>query len=190
MKLDGEPQCIGAQSCVRARDTLFDVTGENEFDEYELRPFTEARLNAVADEWASIGGQDEFEVELGTVFAYHRDHLNSTFELFNITRSKTDALLDVVPPRIGGQTTKLLRIYMSPEFWPVDAVTRELLKTHISAYSEFIVNGLSNGVNEVKIYGRNDVALDMLTRMQDAWHTYVTGSVAIMQGRWLSITRS
>lgn len=166
------------------------MSEENEFDEYELRPFTEARLDAVADEWALIGGQDEFEVELGTVFAYHRDHLDSTFELFNITRSKTDALLDVVPPRIGAQTTKLLRIYMSPEFWPVDTVTRALLKTHISAYSEFIVTGLSNGVNEVKIYGRNDVALDMLTRMQAAWLTYVTGSVANMQGRWLSITRS
>ncbi len=161
---------------------------EEELDDFVLRPLTKRRLDEVAETWSNIGGRDEFEVELGHVFEWSRLHLHSAFELYNETQSKTDAILEVVQGE-RGRATKLMRIYLSPEFWPVDAVTPAVMRTHIEAYATFIFSGLSSDTRQVKIYGRTDVSLNMLTSMQRLWPNFNTGSTAKMEGRWLAITR-
>lgn len=164
-------------------------------DQFILRPFTAQRLAEVASRWTAIAGQEEFEVELGTFFDWcgahleHREGDGYALELYNVTQAKTDAILDVNQGR-WGTMTKLLKMHLSPEFWPIDAVSEQVIKTHAGAYAAFIVQGLGNGVEEVKIYGRSDVSVTMLTSLQEVWPRYDTGSVAKMQGRWLSITRS
>lgn len=164
-------------------------------DRYELRPFTAERLVEVTSRWTDIAGQEEFEVELGGLFSWcsthleHRDGDGYALELYNVTKDKTDAILDVSQGK-WGTMTKLLKMYVSPEFWPADEKTPALLATHAGAYTAFIYQGLGDGVREVKIYGRTEVMLTMLTTLQEMWSSFDTGSAATMQGRWLSITRS
>lgn len=163
-------------------------------DRFELRNFTAERLAQVAEDWTGFAGQDEFEVEMGSFFEWcgthleHRDGDGYALELYNVTQSKTDAILDVSQVR-WGTMTKLLKMHLSPEFWPVDSLAEEVLKTHAGAYATFIVSNLSDGVEEVKIYGRTNLMLSMLTTLEKYWPNYNTGSAAKMAGRWLSITR-
>ncbi len=164
-------------------------------DSFKLRPFTAERLVEVASRWTDLAGQEEFEVELGTFFDWCGAHLEHkegdgyALELYNVTKGKTDAILDVNQGR-WGTMTKLIKMHLSPEFWPIDTVSDDVVKTHAGAYATFISQGLGDGVNEVKIYGRSNVSVTMLTTLQKLWPNYNTGSVATMQGRWLSITRS
>lgn len=164
-------------------------------DKFKLRPLTAERLAEVASRWTAVAGQEEFEVELGTFFDWcgahlaHKEGDGYALELYNVTKDKTDAILDVNQGR-WGTMTKLLKMHLSPEFWPIDTVSHDVIATHAGAYAAFIVQGLGDGVEEVKIYGRSDVSVTMLTSLQKTWPTYNTGTVAKMLGRWLSITRS
>ncbi len=165
-------------------------------DRYELRPMNMERLEEVAAAWTVLaGGHDEFEVELGNFFEWCTAHLEVrqgdgyALELYNVSQEKTDAILDV---NDGGwrRMTKLLKMHLSPEFWPVDGEGDAVVKTHAGAYATFILGNLGEGVDEVKIYGRTHLMVRMLTLLQSVWHKYNTGSVAKMQGQWLTITRS
>lgn len=161
----------------------------DEVDSYDLRRFEEGRLDQVEAEWSEYSGKEEFEVELGSVFEWCAAHPEEALELFNKTKGKTDAILEVVESHWGTKT-KLLKIYLSPEFWPFQVLTEDVARTHAGAYAAFIIGGLSSGVNEVKIYGRTDIMLTLLSSLERLWPTYDTGSVAKIQGRWLSITRN
>lgn len=167
-----------------------------DIDRFELRPMSAQRLREVAVAWTALaGGQDEFEIELGNFFEWCSTHLEVNdaqgyaLELYNVTREKTDAILDVNGSE-WRRMTKLLKMHLSPEFWPVDGEGEEVVKTHAGAYATFILGNLSNGVDEVKIYGRTYLMVRMLSVLQNVWHKYNTASVAKMQGQWLTITRS
>lgn len=167
----------------------------DEVHRYKLRKFTPERLDEVAAEWQTHAGQEEFESEMGTLFEWCRGHLEHregdghALELYNVTLGKTDAILDVIQGK-WGTMTKMLKLYLSPEYWPLDRITDSIVKVHAGAYAKFIFDGMDKGVNEIKIYGRNDDMKLMLESLERVWPQYNTGSSATMQGRWLTITPS
>ncbi|PWB97054.1 hypothetical protein [Homoserinimonas hongtaonis] len=163
---------------------------------YLLREFTPERLSDVAGQWEELAGEDEFVVEMATVFAWaeshlvHRDGDAYALELYDPLTDKAGAILEVVDGR-RGTLTKLLKLYVSPEFWNMEQQSDrlQLIDMHASAYTEIIRVGMDKGVEDVKIYGRTDMMLEILKVLQSTWPTEFTGTIATMEGRWLRIAR-
>jgi hypothetical protein len=164
--------------------------------DYVLREFTPVRLAEVAADWKKRAGEDEFAVEMATVFEWAETHLVHmegdayALELVHPVKLTAGAILEIVDARRGSMT-KLLKLYVSPEFWAArDTVSRsELVDMHASAYTEVIRMGMDNGVESVKIYGRTEMMHDILVDLQNLWPVVNSGTTATMEGRWLRIAR-
>lgn len=164
--------------------------------EHVLREFTADRLSTVEQDWRQLAGDDEFDSELSPMFGWCASHINhqdgdsQALELFDPVREKADAILEVVNTR-QGRMTKLLKLYISPEFWGAeddDNLLDQIAELHGSAYAEVLVTGIAQGVREVKIYGRTNLMLDLLRRVHMHWNPVAAGWSTKMQGRWLAIS--
>lgn len=162
---------------------------------FELRTFTLDRLNEVAADWATLAGQDEFDIELAPVFEWCRTHLEHAdgdghaLELFDPTTHTTVAILEMVDGHYG-QLKKLLRLIVSPEFWNVTTTSsnwNRLVETHTYAYAGVITQGMAGSYTNVKIYGRTDIMMMILTLIKKKWNSIGAKGTAHMRGRWLSI---
>lgn len=166
---------------------------------YELRKLTRFQLKTIETQWREVSGAEEFEVELGAIFErYHAEVANGggdgySMELFNGTTGMSDAILEMVSGKRGA-VTKLLTLRLGPHFWNSSqdiAGRKAVLDAYAGAYVHVIAQGIiSSDVDEVKIYGRNDVMLDILTRLGDLWDSETLGWNANVAGRWLVISRS
>lgn len=163
---------------------------------YELQRMTAGQLQDVEQNWKTIAGVDEFEVELAVVFEWASSRLepatgsSHALALVNETTSATDALLEIIDAD-RGRMTKLLTLYPSPSFWDVPgSVTRKMLT---DLYTGAIANVLDLGrerrtVQDIKIYGRSAEMLELLKHIKDVWgDTVMPGWDVSMQGRWLAV---
>lgn len=166
-------------------------------EQYELRSLDNARLDEIAAQWKSYD-EDAFAVELATVFAWSREHLKHrdgdghALELRAESTGHAHAILEMVNSK-WGSLTKMLKLWISPELWDPDETTEmrdELLELHAAAFVHVIRHGIDGGVDEVKIYARNNVMLDMLVHLRDVWNVRNSGWTASMAGRWLAIARA
>jgi len=164
--------------------------------DYHLRPMTAGRLFDVAADWRTLAGEDEFTVELAAVFDWCATHLTPTendahaMELVDDDTGVTGAILEVITAR-RGRLSKMLKIYASPHFWTVDRdplIKREVVELYAAAFVLMIADGISSGVDEIKIYGRTSQMLDILSSLETIWNSGDrSGWSATLAGRWLSI---
>lgn len=164
---------------------------------YKLQILNTERLAVIEQEWIELAGEDEFAVELEVFFRWARTHCEKTdgdgyaLELRDDDAGHCAAILEVVESRRGA-LTKLLKLYISPQYWEFSTIEErlEIINMHASAYTELIALGIDSGAEDVKIYGRTDLMLSILKSLQEIWPSSDTGTVAVVEGRWLRIGRS
>lgn len=149
----------------------------------------------MASNWRGVAGEDEFAVELATVFDWCATHLEPTendahaMELVDVDSNEAGAILEVITTR-RGSLSKMLKIYASPYFWAVDRdpeIKWEAVELYAAAFVRMISRGIQSGVGEIKIYGRTGQMLDILKSLERIWNDEGTGWSATLGGRWLSI---
>lgn len=164
---------------------------------YELRPLSNQRLDELAQEWSRFD-DEAFEVELAAVFAWARAHLtpkennSHAVELYSHDTETAHAIIELVNSKRGA-LSKMLKLWISPELWgQTEDDAKRIIEMHAAAFVKVIAHSSSNdAVQEIKIYGRTNVMLDMLSRVRDVWNDQAdTGWTAKMAGRWLAISRT
>lgn len=175
--------------------------GGPEYDDLELKLFTPESLSTAAYEWDGLAGADEFEVELSSVFEWAADHLvalpgdGHAIQVYNTAEGRTQAILEMVDGTRGGPSqtmSKLLKIWVSPEFWPADrdpSVRKEFVDLYAGILVHVIAKGLSENVNELRIYARTDALYALLSNLQSKWGSLGTKWDAKMQGRWFVLLK-
>lgn len=201
-----EPELSASMSAVvvgvKRRSMLFEnppfFVGRKMRSEYILRALTAERLMDVAHSWKEISGEDEFEVELSHIFEWCESHLEHkdgdgyAVELYDVRTDSTSAVLELTNARRGA-LKKLFKLHLSPAFWDADlsmATRLAVVDLYVAAFFQVISNGVTDGCNEVKIYGRNETMMEIITMLQERWPRDSTGWSASMQGRWLSIAKN
>lgn len=158
---------------------------------YSLVTFSASRLDEVAGQWRQLAGDDVYEVELVPLFDFCRE--NRSFRPgYAVARGLQDdetglvvAILETVPSPLRSRT-KLLKIWLSPSMWSPDDV-ETIVHTYVGAYVSVLAEAISEGLTEVKMYGRDETARIVLTNVCDMWDSAATGWVAKMEGRWLAL---
>lgn len=165
---------------------------------HEVKPLTEADFDEIVDQWEEFAGVDEFASELKIPLGHLLHQLKSDAKGFESTvslhsvRDKSTgdcmALVELIDSDRKG-LTKILKFIISPWFWRADTEIERralLADVHIDTYTQVIESKLANGMQEVKVYGREDAALNILQSVHDNWPHGDRIRVQ-MQGRWLSI---
>lgn len=167
------------------------------FTDLLIQPFTTSSLSTVAYEWQAIAGSDEFDVELSSMFEWAADHLvplpgdGHAMQVFNHRVERTQAIIEIIDGRMG-RMTKLLKIYVSPEFWPADrdpSVRTGFKELYAGILVNVIGDGMDRGTDEIRIYGRTEALLTMLQDLQSEWGSFDSPWSASMEGRWFSLRK-
>lgn len=162
---------------------------------YDLRQMTNTRLSEVADDWKAAAGEDEFEVELAAVFDWCATHLSPkvndshAMELVDEATGKTEAVLEVITAH-RGLMSKMLKIYVSPHYWAADSdveLKKDAIALFTAAFILMLRNGIVDGVQEVKIYGRTNEMMTILTALKYELDEKIPGWTTTLAGRWLSV---
>ena len=166
---------------------------------YLINELDRSGFDPIVKHWKQAAGTDEFNSELKIPMEHLLELLkpqelssNNQSVVISVTDSTNDecvALVDVIDTERTG-LTKILKFIISPKFWDFeDAEERNniLANIHIDTYTQVIESKLGNGMQEVKVYGRDDVALAILKSVHDNWPNGERIAVK-MQGRWLSVT--
>lgn len=190
---------IGSSRIAIKEHVLTSSSGPKHTD-LELRLFSGSELSAVAFEWETLAGSDEFEVELSSVFEWASDHLVSlpgdghAIQVFNVKEGRTQAILEMIDSRRGSRTamSKLLKIWVSPEFWPADrdpSVRSGFVELYAGILVHMISNAMSSNMDEIRIYARTDALYHLLTDLQSGWGSLKTLWSATIEGRWFVLLK-
>lgn len=173
--------------------------------DYTLTTFSSpGDIDEVSARWRAAAGEEAYEVELVLLFDFCRENRaprpghGLVRGLKNASTGTIDAILETVPSPQRGMT-KLLKIWVSPEFWPVDEsnaaeISDELLSIHLNSYFCILEEATREGLDQVKMYGRSNVGLHLLKSVAEHWNSdpsngKKTGWLATMAGRWLVLTK-
>lgn len=170
-----------------------------------------SNYQTIRDQWETAAGEDEFEV----VYAHAFDSMEKDLEKvgFNVpvhacmfeddgsfppgTDGDIEAVLELTDTKLGAMT-KLATIRLAPQFvdWESDVSLREKVS---EVYSRVLAHLITFGHHRaeaaqhcVKIYGRTNGLLQLLTEIATGWEevaklTPKFDSTARMEGRWLTI---
>ncbi|MFC7726182.1 hypothetical protein ACFQW6_13775 [Nocardioides sp. GCM10028917] len=172
--------------------------------DYTLTTFSSpGDIDEVSARWRAAAGEEAYEVELVLLFDFCRENRaprpghGLVRGLKNESTGSIDAILETVPSPQRGMT-KLLKIFVSPEFWPIDEsntdeISEELFEIHLSSYFCILEEATRENLDEVKMYGRSNVSLHLLKLIEKHWNSDTTNGVetgwrATMAGRWLVLT--
>jgi len=167
------------------------------YSDLTIKPFTAADLSTVAYDWVDRAGSDEFEVELSAVFEWCADHLvplpgtGHAMQVYNTKHGRTQAILEMVDGKMGTMS-KLLKIWVSPEFWPADrdpSVRTGFKELYAGILVNVIGDGMSKGTEEIRIYGRTEALLTILSALQSEWGVLNSPMSATMEGRWFVLRK-
>ncbi|MBZ0073601.1 hypothetical protein [Bordetella hinzii] len=169
---------------------------------YKLQRFTDDSFRATRDDWEHKAGKEEFASEYHLVFDWadaNRDYdgggsdsgSSFAYGLFASRSKSACAVIEVVSHKKGkAGLTKLLKIYITPEFWRVEKHQDEIIHIYMSAIVETVELSAKVRARTVKLYGRSDSLLSLLhslhIRLQEQAEK-LPGLVAAMKGRWLEI---
>lgn len=160
---------------------------------YQVREFDATRLAQVKHAWKGLAGDDEFALELAGLFVWSEAHIapqsgdSRAWELYNKDNARCDAIVELVDGH-DGKLTKLLKLFLSPEFWDIDAHYDRVASIYIDTFIAVIQQGLISGTRDVKLYGRSPMMLSILRSIHAAWPEREVGAKAAFHGRWLTIT--
>lgn len=172
---------------------------------YEVRELAPDRFDAISASWQEIAGSDEFNSELkiplghllslltdGAVHSSGDGSGAPVLEVYDVATGECVAIVDVINSD-RKQQTKILKHVLSPSLWiqgGADEETRNKIARILSdTYTQIIHRNIYIGqMEEVKIYGRDDVTLQLLAMILKFWDDDLALK-AELQGRWLSVTR-
>lgn len=168
----------------------------------QLRPFTDESFVATRENWQAQAGKAEFASEYSAIFSWadtHRDYGEDAkvgdSHAYGLFAPKVDtacAMVDVVLHKKGRRgVTKLLKVYITPEYWNVTEHQDQVLEIFVGAIAGTIALSKQAQSREVKLYGRSQELLSLLHTL----HVHLNrnldklpGIAAAMKGRWLEIT--
>lgn len=171
------------------------IDGDN-LSMYALRQMSQERIDLIALNWKMTAGSEEFAIEIAEVFESAKSHLSHRqgfghyLELFEVESNDAHALLEVIDSP-NAALTKLLKIWISPKFWGLDGSSESihsLSRVYSGAYAGLIESGFDKGFKDVKIYGRNNFMLEVLTYLSNNWDESDQSTSAKMEGRWLRVS--
>lgn len=162
--------------------------------------FSPESLLETEEAWKQISGDEVFTTELKPVFEWASQHIDygsnehiesKAYGLFGSDDGPAEALIEVVSRRIGVQPgiTKLLKIIVSPDYWNDGKKRGEIVRVFLSAITGTIKISEDVRGGVIKLYGRSNALLDLLTLVCSALSKdeEKTGIQCRMHGRWLEI---
>lgn len=100
--------------------------------------------------------------------------------------------MEVVSSPNKGGMTKLLKVFITPQYWEVKEHENEVVNIFIAAINGSLSISSQVKSKTVKIYGRTDSLLDLLIKVHDTitksvidQSSQITSSIG---GRWLEIS--
>lgn len=165
---------------------------------YTTEKISDTLLENTKKSWELVVGTDEFTSEYGALFEWllsHRDYGPANcdsvaYALVQEGHKIASAFIEIVSSTNRGGLTKLLKVFITPQFWDVADHQTEVVKIFVMAIKGAI--DISNGKKSrtVKIYGRSNSLLSLLHTIHLAIIDDLdpqSGIAASMQGRWLVI---
>ncbi len=149
--------------------------------------------------WELVVGVDEFTSEYGALFEWlqtHREYQGANgdsvaYALVQEGHKVASAFIEVVSSPNRGGLTKLLKVFITPQFWDVADHQTEVVKIFVMAIKGAIEISNDNGSRTVKIYGRSNSLLSLLHTIHVAMIEDLdenSGIQVLIQGRWLVIS--
>jgi hypothetical protein len=168
---------------------------------HTLRQFTDKEFSNTRLDWKKKAGEAEFASEYGVVFDWadtHREYDDAAsvgnslaYGIFSARATKACAIVDVVSHKKGrNSTTKLLKIYITPEYWDIDKHQDKVRDIFISAIIGTVELSKQVSARTVKLYGRSTQLLSLLHSLHVYMHdnkAELPGVTVAMKGRWLEI---
>lgn len=149
--------------------------------------------------WELFIGTDEFMSEYGALFDWletHRDYqqgngTSAAYALVQEGHKIAAAFIEIVSSTNKGGLTKLLKVFITPQFWDVADHQTEVVHLFVAAIMGSIKISANKNSRVIKIYGRSASLLsllhtihaDMIRRLDPEG-----GVTVAMQGRWLEIS--
>ena len=164
---------------------------------YSMRELNEQRVDIILEEWRNIAGEDEFSLELEPMFDWCRSHTEQkdgdsrAWELYDPKSDECCAIVEIVDSRRGG-LSKLLKLFVTPQFWDMDNNRKCVIEIYMATFFEVTKKGILVGAERVKLYGRTDLMLSILTSiharsMEASWPKNIKAGI---EGRWLTLSFS
>lgn len=168
----------------------------------QLSQFTDRSFADTRQNWEDQAGKAEFASEYSAIFSWadaHRDYDidpkvgdSLAYGLFAPKSNTACAMVDVVLHKRGRKgVTKLLKVFVTPEYWNVTEHQDQILEIFTSAIAGTIQLSKRVQSGEVKIYGRSEALLSLLHSLHVHLNKNIEkfpGIAAAMKGRWLEIT--
>lgn len=166
---------------------------------YSTQKLTNESLDATRAAWALTVGDDVFISEFGALFEWIESHMNydSPPETGSLAYAIVDdgfntasAFIEVVGSNTRGGLTKLLKVFVTPQYWNIAEHQNEVVNIFIAAIQGAVAISSDNCSKTIKIYGRTDSLLSLLHTIHvsimsnEKVNQAVTASV---KGRWLEI---
>jgi hypothetical protein len=88
--------------------------------------------------------------------------------------------------------SKLLKIWVSPEFWPADrdpTVRQDFVGLYAGILVHVIAKAIADNIDEIRIYARTEALLKILTSLRKQWGSLGTAWGATMEGRWFVLLK-
>ncbi len=169
-------------------------------------PYTTARideklLNDTRQVWELTVGKDEFASEYGALFDWIGSHINYdqpsgaslAYALVEEGKKVASAFIEVVATDNRGGLTKLLKIFITPQYWNIAEHQAQVVMIYVDAIKGAVDLSMQNQSGTFKIYGRTDSLLSLLhtirlTILDEIGEEASPVSIQ-MQGRWLVFSK-
>jgi|GEM_PF-6221920 len=152
-------------------------------------PLTSERISASRDDWKSKVGEEVFILDYERFFDQVLPHYMDSFHAVCPDGELVAHAFVEIVSRHGARKTKLMNVTVHPDFLPLDSLSNhdDLVKLYFSAIRATFELADTHVTSEVKIYGRSDHLLKILTITSglldsDPLENYNH----VIQGRWLT----
>lgn len=168
---------------------------------YRIQKINQELFDNTKSAWSLIVGSEVFTSELGALFEWidcHRTYdkpMNGdslAYALVAGEQKVAAGFMEVVSSPNKGGMTKLLKVFITPQYWEVKEHENEVVNIFIAAINGSLSISSQVKSKTVKIYGRTDSLLDLLIKVHDTitksvidQSSQITSSIG---GRWLEIS--
>lgn len=161
---------------------------------------SEKLLSDTRGAWELIVGSDEFAIEYGTLFDWiqaHRDYTvknggtSTAYALVQEGHQTASAFIEVISSDNKGGLTKLLKVFISPQYWDIPDHQTDVVRLFSASILEVVRISRNNNSRTFKIYGRTPELLSLLHSLHVAMmkdDLVPPGVTVSMTGRWLEVS--
>lgn len=166
---------------------------------YKIKELDSDSLEATKIEWETIAGIDEFATEYEPTFEWAANHMTQqygdsrAFGLFQEGCPGAHGILEVIQRPHGQHMTKLLKMWVTPEFWDSPNKRDELSKLTFASIMGILELSRKSNSKKIRIFGRTDHFLSILHTLHIELSEMIdkeklSGISVNIVKRWLEIT--